>query len=246
MKKVIRVSLIMSLIVLLAGCSTIQTEFIELEQCIDDMVEEKSNDVCTPEDRKELLKSYASEIFDEASYSINKMITYNDSGLNETIEFQINVYPLEEYVTVDFYNEGEQIYVTLLNDFSNMNNDIKYSITIIYINESYTLKFTHDDFYEKVEISIISVDNFETAYSRIEDLLILLSDNDIFDTVYFDMSASDFEFNIMLSINLGYYSFGIGELDKTSLNSFENIIDNIDETMRNTDLISHEAYQQSE
>jgi len=241
MKKILNISLFVIIIALLSSCSTIDTEFVELEQCIDDLVKAQENGTCYIE----LLEDYANTVFGEDDYTIPKRVTYDDSGFHTiTVEFQVA--SSENTVSVESYNSMETIFVTILNDFNEMNDDIRYDITINYINtdNNYSLEFTKNSYYSMLRVLFTDSDDFETAYGDIEDLLKHLSNNTVFDAIRFDLNASDFQTDITLSIEQGYYDFVIMNSDNTSTNTFDNITESIHETMEDSDLIAYMLFQQ--
>ena len=62
----------------------------------------------------------------------------------------------------------ETIFVTILNDFNEMNDDIRYDITINYINtdNNYSLEFTKNSYYSMQRVLFTDSDDFETAYGE--------------------------------------------------------------------------------
>lgn len=242
MKKII-VFMCFLLALILVGCSS-GSEYVELENCIDSMVDSKNNDACSQDEKSQLLEDYVNQTAGDYNYQITKNLIFKEESLDDSISFGISFMGTQNTYSDDYLQFSLNYFETVYDDFYTINDDVKYNFTIDFIQfGEMTLHYISEGLFQNLEIDIDTNDNFDTLYNRYEDLLIELSDNQSFDSIDFSMNANDYALYISFKIELGYYEYSMSQFDDNSPNSFENIISSLRNTMGQTDLESFSSYQ---
>ncbi|MFO7968793.1 MAG: hypothetical protein ACQERX_00800 [Bacillota bacterium] len=242
MKKII-VFMCFLLALILVGCSS-GSEYVELENCIDSMVDSKNNDACSQDEKFQLLEDYVNQTAGDYNYQITKNLIFKEESLDDSISFGISFMGTQITHSDDYLQFSLNYFETVYDDFYTINDDVKYNFTIDFIQfGEMTLHYISEGLFQNLEIDIDTNDNFDTLYNRYEDLLIELSDNQSFDNIDFSMNANDYALYISFKIELGYYEYSMSQFDDNSPNSFENIISSLRNTMGQTDLESFSSYQ---
>lgn len=243
MKKVC-VIVLLSMIFFLTSCSSNQHNYKDLVNAINQMVEEKNNDLFSSEDKTKYLSAYIDQSATDYPYEISKSLTYSDETLFEAIQFDIIFFGDGTEFDSDDVNKSLAYFQTMVEDFHRMNDNIYYQFSIDYQSfEVMELTYTNDMLFKKLTLNIETLDSIDLLYAQYEDLIIELSNNDYLDAIDILINGIDYSINLYLKLNLGYFAYSFGQLDSNSSNTFEDIINFINNSMKETDLIPIESYQ---
>lgn len=213
MKKAMLFTLLASLLFLLSGCSeTLISEsgydLETLEECIDAMVEENSNQACETSVKEALIEEYSTSFM--AQYTDNETLftdsnlTYsqNKDGSIERIEFWFQFAHLPSDIAEDEYEAFKLIIQTMSTELRAMNSVPEFIFTGEFMfMDNYVYKY-HHDLNDDIsgDIVLYGMDStFQTTYNAHE--LFILDKADDEDLVLQEVTIVNSDHNVKLSIN---------------------------------------------
>lgn len=241
--KTILLTLIFMLSLSLVSCTSNQEQYVDLMISIDQMVETKDNEAISEEEKNELLNSYIEETSSNYTYEIDKDLTYDHASAIEKIAFGFTFYGDDQEFTKEEVTTSLTYFESVVNDFKHINDEISYDFTIEYDEfEVINLEYTNEMLFKGLEMTIERSDEIEDLYDEYEDLIITLGNNEFLDSVDIWINGVDFEIQLSLKLNLGYYGMALSQIDMDSSLTFDDIKDMIEQSMKETPLISIEHY----